>query len=823
MYFFRISVLLALVLLPLSNNAFAAGDCDQNGTVSISEVQSAINMFLGLKQLETCVDEDSSESVSIAEVQKTINSFLGLLPAGATPVVSGIVSTGLNVTDGTIFLKSKSGEVSQKIGSDGTFSFSVSPNDAPYILKAVSTANSTFEMYSYGTKTGTLNVNPLTSATVYHAAQISPRQAYNNFTQMSDTVLASSQNSIKSLLKQVLYLNGMLPGDVDLFSAPYTTNHFGYDAVLDSLQTVVSSKGAVIFPKNGVPIDLTASEYKTIAKTTAKALTENDASLIKKILDKLKPTVKDAETFFSSIIDDLIDGKNIEYAYNMNNTNPAVYVLKGASLKIFYEKAISAGKVLILDRLSKDGAITKEESDFINLLDDATFGASFLQPYINLANGKAGSGGIETDLINAFNKTRPGIWLSDPQSAARDMTRLNQYMMACQLPERIPGLGVIFSRLFDSPGCTEPENGSPVVFIQPGTASSLEGDVLKLDGSGSYDPENDELSYKWTATSDNPAGLYLLLDTNKIAYAYGSNVTQNTKVTYTLTVTDAYGASTSKTFTIPLNVLTPAPTCTPPKVLTNGVCLTPPPTCTLPQVLTNGVCVTPPPICILPQVLTNGVCVTPPPTTVKTIGGLGVSAIYPNSGWGPADTFCKSGGMRLPTFNELKSLITNSYLSGIAEDMWTSTEFIGEYYRITPSTGEYGICSGGCNAKYVCVTGGTTTVPPPPTGGDSCIPTAWYANMNMQTHVSGGITSATATPSFIPYVDLTLKLNTATLTGATFDAYIASGGCPYTTLKVVDAETPLIANYTNTVEPIDAGSSILVITNTGKWSSLTIQ
>jgi hypothetical protein len=54
------------------------GDCDGNGSVSIAEVQSAINMFLGLKSVVVCVDMDGSGGVSIAEVQKTINSFLGL-------------------------------------------------------------------------------------------------------------------------------------------------------------------------------------------------------------------------------------------------------------------------------------------------------------------------------------------------------------------------------------------------------------------------------------------------------------------------------------------------------------------------------------------------------------------------------------------------------------------------------------------------------------------------------------------------------------------------------------------------------------------------
>ena len=54
------------------------GDCDGSGKVSISEVQSAINMFLGLKQVSECVDLEVNGKVDISEVQKSINAFLGL-------------------------------------------------------------------------------------------------------------------------------------------------------------------------------------------------------------------------------------------------------------------------------------------------------------------------------------------------------------------------------------------------------------------------------------------------------------------------------------------------------------------------------------------------------------------------------------------------------------------------------------------------------------------------------------------------------------------------------------------------------------------------
>ena len=62
----------------ISAAAMKTGDCDGSGLVTIAEVQSAINMYLGMKAIEQCVDQDNSGTTSIAEVQKAINSFLGL-------------------------------------------------------------------------------------------------------------------------------------------------------------------------------------------------------------------------------------------------------------------------------------------------------------------------------------------------------------------------------------------------------------------------------------------------------------------------------------------------------------------------------------------------------------------------------------------------------------------------------------------------------------------------------------------------------------------------------------------------------------------------
>jgi len=57
---------------------YLAGDCNDDGTVSIAEVQSAINMALDIIPVEDCVDVNGNGKVSISEVQKVINNHLSI-------------------------------------------------------------------------------------------------------------------------------------------------------------------------------------------------------------------------------------------------------------------------------------------------------------------------------------------------------------------------------------------------------------------------------------------------------------------------------------------------------------------------------------------------------------------------------------------------------------------------------------------------------------------------------------------------------------------------------------------------------------------------
>jgi len=57
---------------------YLAGDCNGDGTVSVAEVQSAINMALDITPVEDCVDVNGNGKVSIGEVQKVINNHMEL-------------------------------------------------------------------------------------------------------------------------------------------------------------------------------------------------------------------------------------------------------------------------------------------------------------------------------------------------------------------------------------------------------------------------------------------------------------------------------------------------------------------------------------------------------------------------------------------------------------------------------------------------------------------------------------------------------------------------------------------------------------------------
>lgn len=123
--------LLVMAFLFFSPGALATGDCNFDGTVTIAEAESAINMFLGLKQpAATCVDEDLSGDVSISEAQKTVASFLGILPAGITYGITGRVLLGGSGLSDVLMTLSGAGSATALTDAAGNYGFNGLVNGA---------------------------------------------------------------------------------------------------------------------------------------------------------------------------------------------------------------------------------------------------------------------------------------------------------------------------------------------------------------------------------------------------------------------------------------------------------------------------------------------------------------------------------------------------------------------------------------------------------------------------------------------------------------------------------------------------------------------
>lgn len=64
-------------ITPGSGTAGKPGDCDNNGRVSVIEVQNATNMLLRKIPVLQCADPNSDGRVSVIEIQNMVNALLG--------------------------------------------------------------------------------------------------------------------------------------------------------------------------------------------------------------------------------------------------------------------------------------------------------------------------------------------------------------------------------------------------------------------------------------------------------------------------------------------------------------------------------------------------------------------------------------------------------------------------------------------------------------------------------------------------------------------------------------------------------------------------
>lgn len=158
--------------------------------------------------------------------------------AGSQPVtLSGVAAAGAPIA-GIVNVKGANGATaSSPVGSDGTYSLDVTDLTAPYILFAEGTVNGkSIKIFSAGVAAGTINITPITDFILRNAVAGSAEAAFDNWitTQVSATALTTAEAGAQAQLTPLLNAAGV-SADVDLFTTPFSADHTGLDAVLDSI------------------------------------------------------------------------------------------------------------------------------------------------------------------------------------------------------------------------------------------------------------------------------------------------------------------------------------------------------------------------------------------------------------------------------------------------------------------------------------------------------------------------------------------------------------------------------------------------------------
>ena len=506
-------------------------------------------------------------------------------PAPTMVTLKGFAYAGDAMSGATITVRTAATTQVAAAAADGSYSVTL-PAASDYRLRAESTDRSVVA-YSYAPSAASgviqVNVNPMTTAILYNATKINPPDFFVGDRPLTAAELVSSELQVQRVLGRTLLQNGVLPdGSKSFFSSTFAANHQGLDGVLDAVRVVVSSRGVIVLPSEGLPIDL-QSDATPFTATADQART---ATIWAKVADAVKPSAKDAFDAADKAVDVMATAQDV-HIYQAGGTT--AYVFNGVARSLLLGKLIDAMKAGVLDQLSSRGAITADEEAFLKTLDQATFGAFFLTPYLNLASGKTATDGLELKIVEQFNKTRPGQWLLDPQQAAKDARPVVKWLAACQLPTRIfEGLLGWFSSNAGS-NCAV-ANDAPTIAMSASPDPFTEGQVVRLDASGTTDPDAGSLSYQWSAAIAGGTGTLVVVDgTRSVAYLMAHAVSPGAQIDVTVSVTDSAGALASRTLRLGFGS---QPLCAAPQVASGGACVTPAaPTVSLvarPLALTSG-------------------------------------------------------------------------------------------------------------------------------------------------------------------------------------------------------------------------------------------
>lgn len=165
----------------------------------------------------------------------------------AAQTVSGVVATGLPLSGAAVNMTCASGSGAATTATNGSYSVTIKGGSLPCVLTATS-SDSKVILHSVvpgagsSSSNATAHITPLTELLVAQLGGQDPAQfvsAFGPTTAVSAAAVSSAQSALVSVLKKA----GFDPSGVGDFIAGAIAagSHQGYDAILDSLQSTITS------------------------------------------------------------------------------------------------------------------------------------------------------------------------------------------------------------------------------------------------------------------------------------------------------------------------------------------------------------------------------------------------------------------------------------------------------------------------------------------------------------------------------------------------------------------------------------------------------
>lgn len=202
-------------------------------------------------------------------------------PAVTATTVSGTVARGTAVASATVTLTDATGaQASTSTNAQGAYTISVKGMSAPFLIVVTDPTGVSAPLVSVlaklpgGTAPAIANVTTLTTAIAAMLTASGNPADLASTTALAKVTLTSVQVAtitLDAILAKILTQNGIQAAGFDPVGTPFTPNHTGADAVIDTVSLVSAANGGLLLVSNAAPGTTVALNNQTTQSVTLAA------------------------------------------------------------------------------------------------------------------------------------------------------------------------------------------------------------------------------------------------------------------------------------------------------------------------------------------------------------------------------------------------------------------------------------------------------------------------------------------------------------------------------------------------------------------------